>query len=117
MIEQLSGIKHEFIKTWKAATNNGKNILKTKTPDIITPTPNSTTDTGNNSDMTTVRDSVDSITGSARQVRNLTVNIDSFNKGGINTANTTLKHMEPAQIEEWFTEMCMRIVRSIETTY
>lgn len=102
---------HNFQNEWQTKTNFGKNVL-----DSVEQSNNKTNKTGSNNNSS-VSDSVDSITGSARQVRNLTVNIDSFNKGGINTANTTLKHMEPAQIEEWFTEMCMRIVRSIETTY
>lgn len=105
MLTQLTGIKDEFIKAWKSG-NKGK---LTATPPL-TPTPTVTP-------PITTGDGVGTITGSARQIRNLTVNIEAFNKGGINTANTTLQHMEPNQMEEWFTEMCMRIVRSIETTY
>lgn len=96
----------DFQKEWQTKTDFGRNVL----------------DSSNNkkNDSTTISpisDTVDSVTGSARQVRNLTVNIEAFNKGGINTQNTNLQHMEPTQIEEWFTEMCMRVVRSIETTY
>lgn len=62
-------------------------------------------------------DSIDSITGSAKQIKNLTVNIDAFNKGGINTQNTSLQHMDPKEIEKWFTDMGMRVVRNIELSY
>lgn len=112
MVEQLSGIKHEFIKTWKATTNAGKNPAKTKDTAIITPDPTKTDPPGGSP----LSDNLDAVTGSARQIRNLTVNIEAF-KGGINTANTTMQNMEPTAIEEWFTDMCLRTVHSIETTY
>ncbi len=60
---------------------------------------------------------VNKIVGSAKQVKNITVNIDSFNKGGINTENTTLQNMDADQIEEWYTAMLMRMVRHFETAY
>lgn len=100
-----------FQKEWQTKTNFGKSILDKEAPK----------DNGGNGGTTnntsTTADNLDSVTGSARQIRNLTVNIEAFNKGGINTSTTTLKHMEPSQMEEWFTEMCMRVVRSIESTY
>lgn len=100
----------DFIKAfqneWQSKTNFGKNIL-----------PIGQNDKGNNNTPTTLDNTIDTITGNAKQVRNLTVNIDAFNKGGINTQNTELKHMEPSQIEDWFTEMCMRVVHSVEASY
>lgn len=109
--EFLRDLLTNFQKEWQTKTNFGKSILDKKAPK----------DNGGNGGTTnntsTTADNLDSVTGSARQIRNLTVNIDAFNKGGINTANTTLQHMEPSQIEDWFTEMCMRVVRSIESTY
>ena len=87
-------------------------------PSLTTPiTPKGDKTDPNNPVTPPVSDGVGTVVGSARQIRNLTVNIEAFNKGGINTANTTLQHMEPNQIEEWFIDMCMRVVRSIETTY
>ena len=110
MLTQLTGIKDEFIKTWKIAYKNK--------PSLTTPiTPKGDKTDPNNPVTPPVSDGVGTVVGSARQIRNLTVNIEAFNKGGINTANTTLQHMEPNQIEEWFIDMCMRVVRSIETTY
>lgn len=113
MLTQLTGIKSEFLKAWKSG-NKGKPTATTP------PVKTSPTDTNPPTTITppiTTGDGVGTVVGSARQIRSLTVNIEAFNKGGINTANTTLQHMEPTQIEEWFTEMCMRVVRSIESTY
>lgn len=65
----------------------------------------------------TLTNGVNKITGSAKQIKNITVNIDSFNKGGINTANTTLEKMQPDEIEQWMTNMFLRVVRNVETSY
>lgn len=111
MLTQLTGIKDEFIKTWKTAYKNKASLTAT------TVKPKADKTDPNNPITPPVSDSVGTVVGSARQIRNLTVNIEAFNKGGINTTNTTLQHMEPNQIEEWFTDMCMRVVRSIESTY
>ena len=111
MLTQLTGIKDEFIKTWKTAYKNKASLTAT----TVKPKADKTAPT--NPVTPPVSDGVGTVVGSARQIRNLTVNIEAFNKGGINTANTTLQHMEPNQIEEWFIDMCMRVVRSIESTY
>lgn len=62
-------------------------------------------------------DATQSVTGSASQVRNITVNIDSFIKGGINTQNTELQHMSGSEISSWLEEQFMRIIRNLETSY
>lgn len=120
-IEQMKKIETQFIKTWKQANAEKKrepkaDMLSPLDPNkpIVPPGNNNTTT--NNKDSS-LGDGVNNIVGSARQVRNLTVNIEAFNKGGINTANTTLQHMEPQQVEEWFTDAMMRVVRSLETAY
>jgi hypothetical protein len=59
----------------------------------------------------------DSVTGTAKQIRNVTINIGSLNSGGINTANTTLQNMQPSQIEDWFNNMCTRVLRNMELSY
>lgn len=113
MLTQLTGIKSEFIKAWKTKT-----AFKSKPSPVTSPAlKGDKTDNGTDTATPPVSDGVGTIVGSARQIRNLTVNIEAFNKGGINTANTTLQHMEPNQIEDWFIDMCMRVVRSIESTY
>lgn len=100
----------EFQKAWQT-----KNSFSNDTATTVKPKADKTAPT--NPVTPPVSDGVGTVVGSARQIRNLTVNIEAFNKGGINTANTTLQHMEPNQIEEWFIDMCMRVVRSIESTY
>lgn len=111
-IDFLKNLIRDFQNEWQTKTNFGRNVLSP--PD---PTKKGDANSNDNANSTTLGSSVDSVTGSARQIRNLTVNIEAFNKGGINTQNTNLQHMEPTQIEEWFTDMCMRVVRSIESTY
>ena len=60
----------------------------------------------------------ESIAGSAKQIRNITVNIDAFNKGGINTTNTEgLNGMTATDIEEWFNQLLLRAIRNIELSY
>lgn len=60
----------------------------------------------------------ESIAGSAKQIRNITVNIDAFNKGGINTTNTEgLRGMDSQQIEDWFNQMLLRCIRNLEMSY
>ena len=60
----------------------------------------------------------ESVAGSAKQIRNITVNIDAFNKGGINTTNTEgLRGMDSHQIEDWFNQMLLRAIRNLEMSY
>ncbi len=60
----------------------------------------------------------ESVAGSAKQIRNITVNIDAFNKGGINTTNTEGLHgMDSQQIEDWFNQMLLRAIRNLEMSY
>ena len=62
----------------------------------------------------TLGDQVTKVTGAAAQVRNITINIDSLNKGGINTQNTTLANMSTEEIANWFNEEMLRVVRNVE---
>jgi len=62
-------------------------------------------------------DSLNRVVGAASAPRSITINIDSFNKGGINTQNTSLQNMDATQIENWFTDMCMRVVNNVELSY
>ncbi|MBQ3690310.1 MAG: phage tail tape measure protein [Bacteroidales bacterium] len=60
----------------------------------------------------------DAVAGSAKQIKNITVNIDAFNKGGINAGNTQgLNGMSATDIEEWFTQMLLRTTRNLEMAY
>lgn len=58
-------------------------------------------------------DDVNKVTGDARQVKNITINIDSLNKGGINMSNST-QGMTKGEVEDWFNNMMMRIMRNAE---
>ncbi|MDR2002164.1 MAG: phage tail tape measure protein [Prevotella sp.] len=69
------------------------------------------------SDLSGISDSLNKVVGSASAPRNITVNIDAFNKGGINTQNTSLQNMDASQIEDWFTDMCLRTVNELELSY
>ncbi|WP_187373974.1 phage tail tape measure protein [Bacteroides neonati] len=113
-VDQMKNIESLLIKNWKATTNSGLNPLK-KEDSIVPLNPNN--QGGSTTTPAPLGDNLDAVTGSARQVRNLTVNIEAFNKGGINTDKTTLQHMEPTVIEQWFTDMCKRIIHSVEVSY
>lgn len=104
---QMQLIESQFIKAYKSG------VQKRQENPIIEPKKQDSGDTISSP----LSNGVDAVTGSARQVKNLTVNIEAFNKGGINTQNTNLKKMDEKQIEEWFNEMCMRVVRSLEASY
>jgi len=52
---------------------------------------------------------------SGSQTKSVTVNIESFVKGGLNTSSTSINSMNKDELERWMTEMFMRVVRSAET--
>lgn len=110
-LDQMKQIETQLIKTWKTTGNNTTKPDDTKKKELNTGGSTNTSTGGS-----PLSDNLDAVTGSARQIRNLTVNIEAF-KGGVNTANTTMQNTEPSVIEEWFTDMCMRTVRSIESAY
>ena len=61
-------------------------------------------------------DSINSITGSAKQIRNISVNIDSFVKG-MSISNKNMQQMDDKQLEDFFTDMFLRVIRNLETAY
>lgn len=54
--------------------------------------------------------------GQANQVRKIDIKIDSFNKGGINVAQSAYAGMSKEDVEAWFKEMLRRVVINAETT-
>lgn len=68
-------------------------------------------------DNNTTNNDINSVTQKASQPRSIVINIEALNKGGINTSNTTLAHKSPEDIEEWFNEMMMRVVRGVELSH
>lgn len=76
-----------------------------------------TTTTNDNKASNSLAESLNRVVGSAQTPRNITVNIEAFNKGGINTQNTSLSKMSADDIENWFIDVCMRAVRNVEMSY
>jgi len=62
-------------------------------------------------------DSANTITQAAQPAKSLTVNIDSFVKGGINTQRTELQQMDENQLESWFKNMFLRVIANVDTAY
>jgi TP901 family phage tail tape measure protein len=80
-------------------------------------TSNNDDTSNNNNTINSDGSATDKVTGAAKQIRNITVNIGALNSGGINTANTSLQNMSPEQIEEWFNQMLLRTIRNLELSY
>jgi TP901 family phage tail tape measure protein len=91
-----------------------KNKIK---PDKPTANKNSGSNGSLSGGSSGLSDSLSRVVGAASAPRNITINIDAFNKGGINTQNTSLQSMDANQIEDWFTDMCMRAVNNVELSY
>ena len=58
---------------------------------------------------------VSKVAGQANQVRNITITIDAFNKGGINVAQSAYAGMSKDDVEAWFKEMLRRVAINAET--
>ncbi|OWP76851.1 phage tail tape measure protein [Flavobacterium oreochromis] len=58
---------------------------------------------------------VSRVAGSANQVRKIDIRIDSFNKGGINVAQSAYAGMTKDDVEAWFKEMLRRVMINAET--
>ncbi|QTV06044.1 tape measure protein [Faecalibacter bovis] len=54
------------------------------------------------------------MTGASNQVRNVTINIDAFNKGGINIAKSDTAGMTKADVEAWFADIMQRVMINAE---
>ena len=64
-------------------------------------------------DKTKLKDDVNKVTSDAKQVKNITIKIDSLNKGGINM-NSSASGMSLQDVENWFNEAMMKIMRNAE---
>lgn len=60
-------------------------------------------------------ENVNRVAGQANQVKKIDIKIDSFNKGGINVAQSAFKGMSKEDVEAWFKEMLRRLVINAET--
>lgn len=63
-----------------------------------------------------LKDGVNKVAGDTKQVRNITITIGSLNNGGINVKNDEFKGMTKEDVENWFNEAMMRIMRNVETS-
>ncbi|SHK69575.1 phage tail tape measure protein [Epilithonimonas mollis] len=61
-----------------------------------------------------LKDDVNKVTGDAKQVKNITIKIDSLNKGGINMNKNSAAGMTLQEVEDWFNDAMMRIMRNAE---
>lgn len=58
------------------------------------------------------------VTGSAQQIKNLTINMDAMVKmGDFVSKNPEMASKSPRELEQWFTELCARMLRNLETSY
>lgn len=78
-------------------------------------TPNATP--GNENNVLPISNPANALADKATQSKNITINIDSFVKGGINTEHTNLQNMDESQLEQWMTNMFMRVVRNAEMNF
>ncbi len=60
-------------------------------------------------------DNVNKVAGQANQVRNMSIVIDAFNKGGINVAQSAYAGMTKDDVEAWFKEMMRRTIINAES--
>jgi TP901 family phage tail tape measure protein len=62
----------------------------------------------------TLGNDINKVAGQANQVRNISIVIDAFNKGGINVAQSAYAGMTKDDVEAWFKEMMRRVVINAE---
>lgn len=61
--------------------------------------------------------SINNITGSAKQIKTINVSIGNLFKGNINTADTDMEQMNSNQLEEFFSNMLLRAIRNLEVSH
>jgi hypothetical protein len=62
----------------------------------------------------TLGNDINKVAGQANQVRNISIVIDAFNKGGINVAQSAYTGMTKEDVEAWFKEMMRRVMINAE---
>ena len=132
MLGNLAGKGADFIKEMRANLNMidpekktqdtqegaEKELLGDPRLQVFDLTNSNTTGGGSDGSTGGGSSTADSIAGSAKQIRNITVNIDAFNKGGINAGNTQgLNGKSATDVEEWFNQILLRSIRNIEMSY
>lgn len=77
---------------------------------------NPITPKGNTDPKKTLTKQVNKVVGDAKQTRNISITIDALNKGGINLKGDATQGMTLQDVENWFNEAMMRVVRNAETS-
>ncbi len=62
----------------------------------------------------TTGDEIKNVSTAASSPKSIIIEKIVLNEGGINTQNTTLAHKSPEEIEEWFQEAMLRVIRGVE---
>ncbi|MCG8721153.1 phage tail tape measure protein [Tenacibaculum finnmarkense] len=71
---------------------------------------------GNTDPKNILTKQVTKVVGDAKQTRNISITIDALNKGGINLKGGATQGMTLQDVENWFNEAMMRVVRNAETS-
>ncbi|MGY0034433.1 hypothetical protein [Pedobacter sp. NJ-S-72] len=115
------GIKKRFDKGFNAKITEEQNAAKEKLkkPDAITPTGGVKNGGGKLANTKTTGSSdVGKTTGSAQQIKNLTINMDAMVKmGDLVSKNPEISKMGRKEMEQFFTEIAARMIRNLETSY
>ncbi|ALU74257.1 hypothetical protein AUW17_02780 [Tenacibaculum dicentrarchi] len=77
---------------------------------------NPITPKGNIDPKKTLTKQVNKVVGDAKQTRNISITIDALNKGGINLKGGATQGMTLQDVENWFNEAMMRVIRNAETS-
>ncbi len=74
--------------------------------------------TGNSKLAAPVKSSIGNTTGKAEQVKSLTINMDAMVKmGDFVSTNPEVSKMSKRELEQWFSELCVRMIRNMEMSY
>ena len=107
--------KAQWLLHWKKKKATGQDtgtdnpLLQTDTPGEMSTGGNNNNTGGGNTDTQLTK-----VTGKASAPRSITIKIDALNKGDINVNNEHFNQMNPEELENFFTEMLMRVVRGAE---
>jgi TP901 family phage tail tape measure protein len=67
---------------------------------------------------TSASNSMNAVTGSAKSVKNITVNVETLGiSGGLHTVNQEIGKMSPEMLEQWMSNMLLKMIRNLEMSY
>ena len=109
-----SGSYNALNKMMKEAETARNSLIHPNTSDQFNPFAQTDLSTSDGK-QTKTDDLSNKIINAAQPAKSITINIDAFNKGGINTQHTNLQQMDERQLEAWFKNMFMRVMANMET--